>query len=54
MFLPFSSSAFILTSNRSKAAAFQIEQIGSSACDKMYLIFSASLQQGHTFLIYFL
>lgn len=54
MFLLFSSPAFILTSNRSEAAAFQTEQIGSSACDKMYLIFSASPQQGHTFLIYFL
>lgn len=54
MFLLLSSSTFIFTSNRSKAAAFQIEQIGSSPCDKMYLIFSASLQQGHTFLIYFL
>lgn len=54
MFLLFLSLAFILTSHRSKAAAFQIEQIVSSACDKMYLIFSASLRQGHTFLIYFL
>lgn len=58
MFLLFHPTAFILTSDLRKAAAFQIEQtvfqIGSSSCDKMYLIFSASPQQGHTFLIYFL